>query len=405
MPEIHEKSKALYKRGKELIPGASQTNSKKVQFLLRSEDKPVYIDHGRNAHLFDVDGNEYIDYVMSLGPITLGYNHPAVNEAIRKQLDKGTLFSLAHESEVELAELLSEVIPCAEMCRFFKSGAEGTSASVRLARSITGKDIILSSGYHGWHDWDSLDKGVPQAVKDMLIEFPYNDIAEMEKCAEKHKENFAAIIVNPYEMDPNMYEYLSRARQLATENNALLVFDEIVTGFRLSIGGAQQYFDVIPDLAVFAKGMANGMPVAALTGKKEYMKVMEERWITTTYGGEVLSIAASIATIRELKKPGMFEHTYNLGSKLKEGLIKLSKDKGLPFTAKGLPPMSYFVMEGKNQEHTDRLYNTFHIETFNRGILFKYPFFNFICATHTEEDINKSLNAADEALNEVKKIL
>lgn len=266
----------------------------------------MYLQSGKGSHVFDVDGNEYIDYVMALDPITLGYSYPQVNEAIIRQLERGITFSLMHPLEVELSELLIEVIPCAEMVRFGKNGSDVDSAAVRVSRAYTDREKIACCGYHGWQDWyigtTTRDRGVPKSTKELTIPFEYNNIKSLERIFIKNKDQIAAVIMEPIIIAEPKDNFLQEVKELTHKNGAILIFDEIVTGFRLALGGAQEYFGLTPNLATFGKGIANGMPLSVIVGKREIMKEFDEVFFSFTFGGETLPLAAAIATIEEIEE-------------------------------------------------------------------------------------------------------
>lgn len=264
-----QKSKEYYKKALTIIPGVSQTTSKRPENFAPGAF-PIYIERGKGSHVWDVDGNEYIDYLMALGPITLGYSYPAIDEAVKEQLGKGIIFGLMHPLEIEVSQVLIETIPSAEMVRFFKTGAESTSAAVRIARAYTGKEKVLHCGYHGWHDnWAAeresfLSLGVPKVLKGYVRSFIFNDFtseASLEKVLKRNKDEAACIIMETIIQGQRPEDgYLKWVRELADQYKVVLIFDEIITGFRMALGGAQEYFGVIPDLTCLAKGVANGLP-------------------------------------------------------------------------------------------------------------------------------------------------
>jgi len=238
------KSKEYLERAKKVIPSCTQTFSKgPTQFV--QGVSPIYLERGDGSHVFDVDGNEYIDYPLALGPVTLGYNYPRVNEAIIKQLKDGITFSLMHPLEVELAELLINIIPCAEMVRFGKNGSDVTSAAVRVARAYTGRDKIACCGYHGWQDWyigtTTRSAGVPECIKKLTIPFEYNNIESLERIFSENRDEVAGVIMEPIGIVEPKNNFLEKVKEITHKNGAVLIFDEIVIGFRVSIGGAQEY--------------------------------------------------------------------------------------------------------------------------------------------------------------------
>ena len=269
---------------------------------------PLFMSHADGCRSWDVDGNEYIDYVLGLMPIVLGYRDPDVDGAIRAQLERGIIFSLATELEADLAERLVRLIPCAEMVRFGKNGSDATSAAVRLARAHTGRDRVGVCGYHGWHDWyigtTTRSVGVPAAVRALSTPFGYGDVEGVERMLRDDPNGFAALVLEPVAPNGGDKMFLSALRALTDHYGVILVFDEIVTGFRMDLGGAQTVYGVTPDLACFGKAMANGMPIAAVLGRAEIMRRMEDIFFSGTFGGEALSLAASIATIDKLAAVG-----------------------------------------------------------------------------------------------------
>ena len=317
----YDKSLAMLERGLKVIPLATQTFSKGYKYFPKGA-WPVYLDHGIGAHVWDVDGNGYIDFICSLGPVTLGYHYPAVDKAIKRQLNKGIIFSLPSPLEVELAEKLTTIIPCAEMVRFLKTGSESTQAAIRIARYYTGKNHIAYFGYHGWHEFYAVISerpgGIPKEYGQYMHQFEYNNIDSLEKILEQYQ--CAAVIMEPQVIEPPKPNFLFQVRELAHKYGALLIFDEVVTGFRLHSGGAQAYYNTTPDLCTLGKGMANGMPIAAVAGKKKYMDSVEDIFVSSTFGGECLSLAASLATINEMERTGSIGHTRAMAHRMIKGL-------------------------------------------------------------------------------------
>ena len=401
-----DKSLELYQRAAQIIPGASQTNSKRPQGYAPGAF-PIYLDYGKGCRVWDVDGNEYIDYIMALGPINLGYAYPKVNEAVQKQLEKATIVSLLNPLEVELAEDIIEAVPCAEMVRFMKSGAEVTSACVRVARAYTGREKILHCGYHGWHDTftagSSNSKGVPQALRGFIRSFPYNNLDSLSAILREEGDKIACIIMEP--RTPPVKGFLEGVRELADRYNIALIFDEIVTGFRLALGGAQEYHGVKPDLAAFAKGISNGLPLGAFVGKKEIMQIAEDLLISTTYGNEALSLAAGIATIRELRERNVFEHTWKMGQKLMDGWLKLGDELSLSLTVSGFAPIGAFDFRFDDAKLKQDVWTLFLQEAALRGVLFRRGGLNFISFSHKEEEIQFTLDVCRDVLAIIKDAL
>ena len=293
------KSKKLYERSQKVLAGPS-TFGKGVDHFAYGIT-PYALSHGKGAFTWDVDGNKYIDTIMSLGALILGHCHQDVEKAIINQLQKGTTMSLTHGLEIEVAEMLCERIPCAEMVRFGKNGNDVTTAAVRLARYTTGNDHILFCGYHGWQDWyicqTSMDGGILSDIKKYSHRFNYNDLKDLKRLLEKYKGEIACIIMEPTSRINPEDGYLQEVRNLASKYNTILIFDEVLTGFRFHRGGYQSVCGVTPDLACFSKAMGNGMPISALVGKKKYMSQSQQIYYSLTFGGETLSLAATKATL------------------------------------------------------------------------------------------------------------
>lgn len=399
MNHSYNESFKYLKRAKKLIPSCSQTFSKSVTQFSQGVS-PVFLEKGMGSHVWDVDGNKYIDYSMALGPIILGHAYPTVNEAIIKQLEGGIIYSLPHPLEIELSGLLVEVIPCAEMVRFGKNGSDVTSGAVRAARAYTGRDKIACCGYHGWQDWyigtTTRNKGVPDAVRELTFTFEYNSIDSLKKIFNENKNEVAAVIMEPVGVVEPEDNFLEEVRDITYENGALLIFDEIITGFRLSLGGAQEYYKVIPDLACFGKAMANGMPISAVVGRREIMEIFDEIFFSFTFGGEVLSLAASIATINEIKGKDVIEHIWRLGRILKDGYNELSKKHSLESYTSciGLPPRTVITFKDAQGNESLEMKTLFQQEAIKRGILFSGS--HNICYSHSDEDIDYTLKVYDE---------
>lgn len=326
-----DKSNALYERAIRFIPSGSQTFSKSAINVVQGAS-PLFFDHAEGARVWDPDGNSYLDYVLGLLPVILGYRDPDVDRAIVGQLERGITFSLATDLEIELAELLVELVPCAEMVRFAKNGSDATSAAIRLARAYTGRDIVAVCGYHGWHDWyigtTSRDLGVPDPVKELSISFRFNDLDRLEYFLNGGSDSIAAVILEPCGFEEPASGFLEGLRELADKHGFLLIFDEIVSGFRIHIGGAQTFYGVTPDLACFGKSLGNGMPVSALVGRRVFMQKMNDIFFSGTFGGESLSLAAAIATIHKLQRENVIDRLRTLGSILTDAInIKLSTRK------------------------------------------------------------------------------
>lgn len=401
-PDV-KKSLELLNRALEVIPKATQTASKCYDQFVKGVH-PVFADRAKGCYIWDIDGNKYIDHMMSLGPIMLGYNHPRTNKAVMDQLKKGMTFSLPHASEVELAELVCEVVPCAEMVRFGKNGSDVTSIAVRIARHHTGKDYVLSpeGHYHGWNDIFAAvsprDYGLPKSMKELVERFPYNDLPALENKLETGK--FACVIMEPASLENPVPGYLEGVRELCFKYNTILIFDELITGFRWSLGGAQELYGVIPDMATFGKAVANGMPIALLAGKKELMMCLEDVFFSGTYLGDALSITAAIETIKELRdnKDVIYKHIWEQGDLLREGFNNECKRIKLDAEMFGLAPRHNIRF---NVEDATGAKDLFHQEMVKQGIFMGTQI--YVTAAHSPKDIQKTIKAMKKALKVVSK--
>jgi len=388
------KSFEYLERAEKVIPVCSQVFSKAPSYFPRGVS-PVYLEQGWGSHVWDVDGNKYIDFICGLGPITLGYRYPKVDRAIMEQLlNHGITYSLPHPLEVQLSELLIEIIPCAEMVRFLKTGSEACQAAVRAARAYTGRMGIAYRGYHGWHEWYAVTterpKGISKSYQKFMFEFEYNNIESLERIF--NREGIAAVIMEPVIVNPPKDNFLQKVRDLCTKHGAVLIFDEVVTGFRMALGGAQEYFGVTPDLTTFGKGIANGMPLSVVCGKKEIMREFEDIFVSSTFGGECLSLAAGLATIQEMRDKDTIGYIWNLGKELMNGLDNLG------LKPIGYPCRPFYQLPNNSPEMTSLFVQEMH----RKGILIHSgPALN-LCYSHTQEDIDKTLSAIERTLEDIR---
>ncbi len=397
-----KKSDDLYNRALNLIPSVTQTLAKGPQQNVKGI-APKYLQKGKGSHVWDVDGNEYIDFNMAIGPLSLGYAYDKVDDAIKKQLEDGITFSLMHPLEVEVAELINEIIPNAESIRYSKTGADVTSAAIRVARAFTGREKILCCGYHGWHDWyisvTDRNKGIPNTVQDLTFTFNYNDLQSLKDSID---DETAAVILEPFVFESPTDDFLQELREICTKNETLLIFDEMWTGFRISLGGAQEFFNVKADLATFSKAIANGMPVAVLTGRKDVMKVLEKDvFFYTTFGGEALSLAAAKATMIELRDKKVPEYLSSKGKKLKDGYNKIAEELGMSYTkCVGYECRSLMTFNASAGSPLE-LKSLVQQEMIKRGIL--WGGFHNMSFSHSDEDIDYTLKTYRDVLPILKK--
>ena len=403
------KSNALLKRAKVAIPAAASTYSKSYRYFCEGA-APAFLDRGQGSHVWDVDGNEYIDYVLALGPVIIGYNDERINQAIIAQMKKGMSFSLTTELELLLAEKLIEIIPCAEMVKFVKNGSDATTAAVRLARAFTKKEKVLCCGYHGWQDWyvgtTQNDLGVPKCVKELTIPFSYNNIEKLETIFSENKNSVAAVIMEPISLELPTRGYLARVKELTHLNGALLIFDEVVTGFRMGLGGAQDYFNVTPDMASFGKAMANGMAISALVGRRDVLELIEKgAFVSTTFGGETLAIAAALKTIQILEKDDPFDKFTILGTQLMDGMKKIVKSLEINEYVEFVGMPYHFAVRFKETKKISSfdLFSVFQQEAIHWGVLM-IGVHNF-CLNHSSNDVFVTLEAYKKAFLSVREAI
>ncbi len=393
----HSPAQIWWERARQVIPAGTQTFSKGPDQLAPGFG-PKFLVRGQGSRVWDVDGNEYVDLTMGLLPLILGYSHPLVDEAVRRQLSDGSTFSLMHPLEVEVAETICEIVPCAEMVRFAKNGSDATAGAVRLARAATGREIVACCGYHGSHDWyigtTSRNLGVPRAVASLTKPFRYNEIESLEGVFNAHPGQVAAVILEPITFEEPKGRFLQEVRDLTHRHGAVLIFDEIVTGFRFELGGAQQRFDVVPDLSTFGKAVANGLPLSGIAGRRELMELFDTVFFSFTFAGEVLSLAAAKATIAELRETGGPRYLEDLGRQLQDGVRELIRTHSLEaeISCPGLPSWTCLAFHGDDPNGVKTLIQQ---ECLRRGVLFMAN--HNLSTAHSTHDIDAVLAAYDAA--------
>jgi glutamate-1-semialdehyde aminotransferase len=408
-PKI-DKSNAIWARSVGLIPAGTQTLAKGPGQWTEGV-APKYAAKGKGARVWDVDGNEYVDLIMGVGPISLGYCYPAVDDAIKAQLADGITFSLVHPLEVEVAELIREVVPNTESVRYSKTGCDATTAAVRLARAFTKRERVICCGYHGWHDWyisvTDRNAGIPEATKDQVFTFKYNDLNSLEDALD---DSVACVILEPMVFEqplqsPDGAGFLDAVRKLCDKYGALLVFDEMWTGFRVALGGAQEKWGVRADLACFSKAIANGMPISVVSGRKDVMALCEKDvFFFTTFGGEALSLAATKATIEELRKNDVPAFLAKQGQKLREGYLATAKKAGLEGTTKCFGYDARTIMTFADDRSSPLAMKTFvQQEMLARGVL--WGGFHNVSYSHGDREVAQILAAYEEVLPLLSKAL
>ena len=402
------KSEILKQKAQNLIPGLAHTFSKAPYSYVEGV-YPAYVKSGLGSHLKDVDDNDYIDYVLGLGPIILGYSYPDVTDAIISSLKDGITFSMPHYLEVEVGELICSVVKSAEMIKFTKTGSDAVTAAVRAARAITQREKIAYCGVGGiWHDWfivaTSRDQGVPKFNRDLLKIFQYNKIESLEQIFEQNKGEIAAVCIEPIVFESPTGDFLHKVESLAHENGALLIFDEVVTGFRMSLGGAQEYYGIKPDLSCFGKAIANGMPLGAVVGKQEFMKIFHEIFYSTTFAGDIPSLAASKATINVLKEKKVNNYLWNKGTELKSAFQKILQQLDLPIDIIGLPHRLGFSIQNISDLDPFLIKSILFQECVQRGIIFG-PGSILHTFSHDSDDTKKTVDVFADASEFLKKAI
>ncbi len=397
-------SNNFLEKAERVIPLGSQTFSKsKISYS--KGYAPLFATHGSGGRIWDIDGNMYIDLINGLMPNVLGYADPDIDWAIKQQLNNGITLSLATELETKLAEKLVNIIPCAEKVRFAKNGSDATSGCIRLARAYTGKNRIIMCGYHGWQDWyistTSRDKGIPKSVSELSHAVPYNDLEAVEKLLRQYKGEFAAMIIEPMNSHEPKKNYLQNLKKLLHKHNILLIFDEVITGFRFSLGGAQEFFGVTPDLASFGKSMGNGMPISAIVGSNEVMREMEDIFFSGTFGGETLSLAASLAVIDKMEKEPVIEKLWEIGKFLRHQLQIIITKYNLDEVIQLLGNDVWTMLSFKNhQESSMHAIRSFVLHEMHKQRVLTLGSHN-LCYAHNTNELEHVINVYDYSLNKL----
>ena len=404
MNSRYQQSLELSVRAEKSIPLGSQTFSKS-RLCFPYGAAPLFLERGLGAEVWDVDGNKYIDFASGLLAISLGYCDPDINAAVTEQLNKGSIFSLPHRLETEVAEKLIELIPCAEMVRFGKNGTDATSACIRLARAITGREHVAVCGYHGWQDWyigsTTRHLGVPECVRELTHKFEYNNLDSLTQIFTEHPDQIAAVILEPMNVAWPEPDFLPGLRKLCDAHGTLLIFDETITGFRNHLGGAQTLFGVTPDLAAFGKGMANGFPLSAVVGKREYMRRMEDIFFSGTYGGDAIALAAANAVIDKMCALDVPAILTRKGQQLLDSLNALLKEINAPawLGTAGHPSWSFLTV-ADSANHSVWILKSYLIQELCKNGILTLGSHN-LNLSHTEEHIDTLLNVYQKIIPEL----
>ncbi len=405
------RSMQLYERALELIPGGTQLVSRRPTRFAYGVS-PIYAERALGARLWDIDGNEYIDWVSGIGAIILGYADPVVDDAVREQLSKGTIYSINHSLEVELAEYLVDLVPCAEMVRYAKGGGEACAIAVRIARGATGRDKVLFCGYHGWHDWylaanlsaeanlsthlfPGIDPiGVPQALEGTATPFAYGDADALGELLDANRDQVAAVIMEPLRSDEPPPGYLEAVAKQCRARGVVLIFDEVSTGFRHGVDGVQSHLGVTPDMAVFAKSISNGYPFGAVVGRREVMEPAARMFISSTYWSDTIGLRAALTTLQEVARRDVPTHCRELGSRLQRELNKLATQTGCPVVCRGVAVHPRLDFEVEDADLRSQLATLYIQEMAKRGC-HGYPSF-YLNAAQGDAEVEQTLSAAQE---------
>lgn len=402
-------SEALFDEAKRFVPGGVLGIRRPYNFV--PGEYPIFIASGKGGYMWDVDGNRYLDMLCAYGPIILGHREEEVDNAAIEQIrERGFCFTLAQEVQTRLVKRLCELIPCAEMGFIVKTGSDATLAAIRIARGVTEKTKILRCGYHGWHDWCvEVKGGIPAKLYEDVFEFHYNDLGGLEALLKGHIGEVAAIIMTPvghplaHPVEEPAPGFLEGVRELATRYGALLIFDEIRTGFRVALGGAQQRYGVTPDLATFGKAMANGYPISAVVGRREFISVVEGKvFISSTFFPNSIEMVAALKTIEIIERERVIEDIWRKGERLLAGLRQAVERSGLPARVSGIPPMPYVTFEPHPDGRHKTLRSAFYTGMIRRGVFLAPYHHGYVCWRHSDEDIEYAIGAAEETLMEMR---
>lgn len=408
----------LWRKAKKIIPGGNQLISKRSEQFL-PEHWPSYYKKAQGIDVWDLDNNHYIDMsIMGIGACPLGYADPEVNAAVKHRIDNGSMCTFNSPEEIDLAEKLIHLHPWSGMVRYARCGGEAMTVAVRIARAHTKKDIVAFCGYHGWHDWylaanlsddRNLDghllpglapTGVPRGLTGTALPFQYNHIEELETIVRAQRGKLAAIILEPVrDHDPNA-GFLEEVQKIAKENDAVLIADEVSSGFRLRTGGAHEIYGLKPDIAVFAKAMSNGYPMAAILGKDEVMQAAQDTFISSTYWTEGIGPVAALATIDKYKKYNVPEHLIRVGSAIQKGWIDAADNADLEIDVGGIPPLSHFSFIGEQSLVAQTFFTQKMLE---KGFLAGKSF--YACYAHQDNHIEKYLEGTREVFGQIAESL
>jgi len=399
------KSQKLFEEAETLVPGGVLGARKPSDFI--EGEYPIFLEYGKGSRLTDVDGNEYIDFLCGYGPIILGYREEEVDEAVMRQIrDKGFCFTLTQKYQNQLAKKLKELVPSAKMSIFLKTGSDATTASIRIARAYTNRIKVIRCGYHGWHDWCvEMKGGIPQKFYEDVHEFRYNKLDQLKELMAKYGEETAAIIMTPFghpnhqKMEEPQPGFLEGVREIANRYGAVLVFDEVRTNFRLSMGGAQKLYGVTPDLSVLGKSMANGYAISAVSGKTEVMMAAAQKlFISSTFFPNSDGFVAALKTIEILERENVIDKIWEKGNRFLKKVRNLIGKYHVGAELTGVAPMFYITFEKDAAETYRTRRDDFYTQLIRRGIFLHPHHHGYISYRHTDQELDTTAQAIDDAL-------
>lgn len=412
------KTQDLYVKARKFIPGGTQLLSKRPELFL-PDHWPAYYKKAKGCEVWDLDDKKYVDMIsMGIGACILGYADEDVNREVIRVVESGNMSSLNSPEEVELAELLCSLHPWAGMVRYSRTGGEAMAIAVRIARAYTKKEKVLFCGYHGWHDWylaanlsndTALDghllpglspNGVPRSLRGLSIPFNYNDVNEFKRLIAEHKGNVCAVILESVRNSIPSKEFITAVREITKEENIVFIVDEITSGWRLNVGGAHLIYNMEPDIAVFAKAMANGYPMSAVVGRSNIMSAAQDSFISSTYWTEKIGPTAALATIRKMQKYNIPEHLQKMGELIQKGWQLYADRHQLPIHVSGIYPLSHFSFEYKEPLVLKTLFTQ---EMLERGFLASTLY--YASYAHKENHIGEYLEAVDQAFARISEVV
>lgn len=409
------RSQAIYRRAREIMPGGTQLLSKRPEMFL-PEQWPTYFKSAKGAAVIDIEGRTFLDMsYCGIGATVLGFADPDVNAAVKNAIDMGSMCTLNSAEDIELAELLIETHPWADMVRFGRAGGEAMAIAIRIARAATGRDMVAFCGYHGWHDWylsanlgatsildghllPGLDtKGVPRGLAGLMHPFHFNNLEEIQSVVAEHRDQLAAIVMEPVRSNEPTPEFIMGVRALANDAGAVLVFDEVTSGLRINSGGAHLAYGVDPDIAVFAKAIANGFPMAAIVGRSSVMDAAQETFISSTAWTERIGPVAALATLRKHREQNVSAHLIRIGTRVQKGWTEAAQAAAIPVQTSGIAPLGHFAFDLPNAQEVRTLFTQMMLD---RGILATGSF--YAMWAHTDAHVDRYLEAVNGVFRELR---